>query len=82
MADNRVRIEQHGGLGVVWLGGWLFTIGFLGFGFRQGFLALFFWPYFLGAHFAQPQTPPAATAQEQPAMQETAPRDPAAVTPP
>ncbi len=47
-----VKIEQHGGLGVLWFIGWLFTIGFLKFGFWKGALALLIWPYFLGAQFA------------------------------
>jgi len=33
----------------VWIIGWLFTLGFLKLGFFKGFLALFIWPYFLGA---------------------------------
>lgn len=47
-----VRITQHGGLGMAWFIGWLFTIGYLQQGFWQGLLGLFVWPYFLGAHFA------------------------------
>ncbi len=50
--DRKIKIEQHGGLGVLWMIGWLFTIGFLKFGFWKGALALIVWPYFLGAHFA------------------------------
>ncbi len=52
-----VRVVQHGGLGLVWFVGWLFTIGYLHLGFWQGLLGLFVWPYFLGAHFAP--SPPA-----------------------
>ncbi len=47
-----VRIEQHGGLGLVWFAGWLFTIGYLHQDFWQGLLGLFVWPYFIGAHIA------------------------------
>jgi hypothetical protein len=64
---NRVRIEQHGGLGLAWIAGWLFTIGYLGLSFWNGFLALFIWPYFLGAELADP--PPRAPA----AVEESAP---------
>ncbi len=46
-----VKIEQHGGLGVLWGIGWLFSIGFLKLGFWKGLLAILVWPYFLGAHF-------------------------------
>ncbi len=38
--------------GTVWIAGWLFTIGFLGLGFWQGFLALFIWPYKIGVALA------------------------------
>ncbi len=46
---DRIRIEQHSGLGVVWIAGWLFTIGYLKLAFWQGALALLIWPYDLGA---------------------------------
>lgn len=62
-----VKIEQHGGLGVFWCIGWLFSIGFLKLGFWKGFLALIVWPYFLGAHFEHAgalQTPPPAMETE------------------
>lgn len=47
-----IKIEQHGGLGVLWFIGWLFSIGFLKLGFWKGLLALLIWPYFLGGHIA------------------------------
>lgn len=50
--DRKIKIEQHGGLGVFWMIGWLFSIGFLKLGFWKGALAIILWPYFLGAHFA------------------------------
>lgn len=49
---ERIRIEQHSSIGLLWFIGWLFTIGYLGLGFWQGVLAIVVWPYFLGAHFA------------------------------
>ncbi len=55
--SKTVRLEQHGPLGITWFMGWLFSIGFLKFGFWKGFLALFIWPFFLGAHFADAGAP-------------------------
>jgi hypothetical protein len=51
MDRQRIRIEQHGGLGLIWCAGWLFTIGFLQLTFWKGLLAILVWPYFLGVHF-------------------------------
>ena len=48
---EKIRIEQHSSIGLLRFAGWLFTIGFLQLQFWQGLLALFVWPYFLGAHF-------------------------------
>ena len=45
---DRIRIEQHGGLGLLWFAAWLFTIGYLDLGFWHGVLALLLWPYDLG----------------------------------
>ena len=52
MDKQRIRIEQHGGLGLIWLAGWLFTIGYLELGFWRGVLALVVWPYYLGVDMA------------------------------
>lgn len=49
---DRIKIEQHSFGGMLWFGGWLFTLGFLGLSFWKGVLALFIWPYYLGAAFA------------------------------
>ena len=49
---SRITIQTHSGLGLIWIAGWLFTIGYLGLGFWQGLLGVFVWPYFLGAHLA------------------------------
>ncbi len=46
---EKIRIEQHSSLGLLWLGGWLFTIGFLHLTFWNGVLAIVLWPYYLGA---------------------------------
>ena len=47
-----VKIIEHGSTGLVWFGGWLFTIGFLQLIFWKGVLAIVLWPYYLGAAFA------------------------------
>jgi len=49
---ERIRIEQHSFMGSVWVGGWLFTIGFLHLTFWQGVAAIVIWPYYLGATFS------------------------------
>jgi hypothetical protein len=49
---ERIRIEQHGFTGLLWIAGWLFTIGFLHLAFWQGVYAVVLWPYYLGIHFA------------------------------
>ncbi len=46
---EKIRIEQHGSVGLLWIGAWLFTIGFLKIAFWQGVLAILIWPYYLGA---------------------------------
>jgi hypothetical protein len=45
---ERIRIEQHSVGGLLWAGGWLFTIGFEHLTFWQGLFALLLWPYYLG----------------------------------
>ncbi len=66
--NRPVKIEQHSSLGVLWLIGWLFSVGFLKMGFWQGALALLVWPYFLGAQFAHfaDERPPETTAVQAP----------------
>lgn len=49
---GNVHVEQHSSIGLVWIAGWLFTIGFLKLAFMQGALALLIWPYYIGAYFA------------------------------
>jgi hypothetical protein len=46
---ERIRIEQHSSVGLIWIAGWLFTIGYLGLSFWQGVLAIIIWPYYIGA---------------------------------
>lgn len=45
---QRIRIEQHSAIGMLWFAAWLFTIGFLHLSFWKGVLALIVWPYYLG----------------------------------
>jgi hypothetical protein len=45
---QRIRIEQHSFSGMLWLIGWLFTIGFLQLPLIRAVLAMVVWPYYLG----------------------------------
>ena len=47
-----IKVKQHGCTGMVWLVGWLFTIGFLHLTFWRGALAIIVWPYYLGVAIA------------------------------
>lgn len=49
---ERIKIEQHSSLGLIWFAGWLFTVGYLKLAFWKGVLAIVIWPYYLGAFFA------------------------------
>jgi hypothetical protein len=49
---ERIRIEQHSFGGVLWAGGWLYTIGFLHLTFWGAIKALILWPYYLGVFYA------------------------------
>jgi hypothetical protein len=49
---EKIRVEQHSCLGILWFAGWLFTIGFIKLGFWQGVLALVIWPYHIGSWVA------------------------------
>lgn len=63
MDKQRIKIEQHSGLGLAWFAGWLFTIGYLELTFWRGVLGLVIWPYYLGGELAaMPEVamPPAA----------------------
>ncbi len=46
---ERLKIEQHGSMGMLWFAAWLFAVGFLRLSFWKGVLALLLWPYYLGA---------------------------------
>lgn len=51
-APRKIKIEQHGGLGLLWFIGWLFTIGYAKLNFWADLLGLLVWPYYLGDHIA------------------------------
>jgi hypothetical protein len=45
---EKIRIEQHSIGGLLWIGGWFFTIGFLHLTFWRAVRAVLLWPYDLG----------------------------------
>jgi hypothetical protein len=47
--SERIRIEQHSSVGMLWIAAWLFTIGFLQLSFWKAALALLVWPYYIGS---------------------------------
>lgn len=44
----KIKVEQHSGIGMIWIIGWLFSIGFLDLTFWKGVLAIIIWPYYVG----------------------------------
>lgn len=56
---EKIRIEQHSSVGLAWVAGWLFTIGYLHLSFWQGVLAILLWPWYIGDHFGVLPAPPA-----------------------
>ncbi len=44
----RGRMELAGLVGPVWIGGWLYTMGFLHLHMPKALFALFIWPFYLG----------------------------------
>ena len=50
---EQIKIEQHSSIGLAWVAGWLFTIGYLEAAASGGaYGAIIVWPYYLGAHFS------------------------------
>jgi hypothetical protein len=49
---EKIKIEQHSSVGLAWIAGWLFTIGYLKLSFWSGVLAIVIWPYDIGARLA------------------------------
>lgn len=53
--DNRRfegKVEVSGITGMIWLIGWLFTIGYAKLSFMQGVYAILLWPWYLGSVLA------------------------------
>jgi len=46
---DKIKIEQHSNLGLIWIAGWLFTIGYLDLTFWRAVVGLVIWPYDIGA---------------------------------
>jgi hypothetical protein len=46
---ERSEFKQHYSMGILWCIGWLFSIGFFHLSFWKGVLAVFIWPYYIGA---------------------------------
>jgi len=51
---QRIRIDQHSAVGMVWFAGWWFTIGWLHLGFWKAVLGLLIWPYYVGVALSMP----------------------------
>jgi hypothetical protein len=51
MADEtkiKVKTEPGGSFGLVWVMGWLFTIGYLHLPVAKALYAIVIWPYYIG----------------------------------
>lgn len=53
---EKIQIEQHSFGGLLWVMGWLFTLGFLNLSFGKGLLAILLWPYYVGVFVASLRT--------------------------
>jgi hypothetical protein len=51
-STQKIRIEHHPLLGLVWIAAWPFTVGFLHLTFWKAVFAILLWPYYLGLHFS------------------------------
>ena len=45
---EKIKVQTDNPMALVWIAGWLFTIGFLHLPFWNGVLAIFIWPYYIG----------------------------------
>jgi hypothetical protein len=45
---QKIKVEQSGAAGIIWIIGWLFTIGYAQLSFFKGLLGIIIWPYYLG----------------------------------
>jgi len=48
---EKVKVNNSG-FGIIWIIGWLFTLGFLKLSFWSGVLAILVWPYYIGSHLS------------------------------
>jgi len=54
MSENKKNRTVHSSdFGIIWLVGWLFSIGFLKLAFWKAVLAILIWPYYLGDTLSQ-----------------------------
>lgn len=49
---ERIKVIHTGTSGLLWVAGWLFTIGYMKLSFWGGALALLIWPYHIGVAVA------------------------------
>lgn len=49
---QRIDIQQHSAIGMLWFGGWLFAMGFLHLSFGKAVLGLLIWPFYIGVALA------------------------------
>jgi hypothetical protein len=47
---EKVKVVNSGSFGIIWIIGWLFTLGFLKLTFWNGVLAILVWPYYIGSY--------------------------------
>jgi len=45
---EKIQIEQHSASGLLWVAGWLFTVGYLHLTFWKAAFAVVAWPYYVG----------------------------------
>jgi hypothetical protein len=51
-SDKKVKVRSDS-CGIIWLIGWLFSIGFLDLPFWNAVLGIILWPYYIGHYFYQ-----------------------------
>ncbi|MGO9480537.1 MAG: hypothetical protein ACLP05_01975 [Candidatus Kryptoniota bacterium] len=45
---EKIKVVNSGSFGIVWVIGWLFTLGLLKLTFWSAVLAILIWPYYIG----------------------------------
>ena len=48
--DKKIKVRSDS-CGIIWLIGWLFSIGFLNLSFWKAVLGIILWPYYIGDYF-------------------------------